>query len=361
MIGTHAGRSAEPPQGLSPSHGGFRWPLGAWCALALLCLWAAAALVYPPITKYDLSDPGLGGREGDVGLYVRMYQGVPLHGIARPWRYRILTPYMARLVPNLPGKLARYFDVDEDKRIKFRFGMVNMLGLACSGLLLIRWSERLGLAAHEAILAAFLFFTSFPVVNFGGTPMVDAWGYAFLLAGLIATLEGSIAGVLATTLIGLFAKETMVLLAPAILLLPHPPKRRFALLLAMLPGLVAYGVFRYGYFAGGYGQPDDPVSTFRSLAEHFRQGPYLAWIAWDAGTAFGLLWPLVFVGIARLRATPAAPLARLAWMVPLVLVVPFLIGSNIGRIWFYAFPAVIPLALVGLRRFTGEPAASATA
>jgi hypothetical protein len=326
-----------------------------WGALAFLCLWAAAALVYPPITKYDLADPGLGGREGDVGLYVRIYEGVPLTGIARPWRYRVLTPYMARLVPDVPQTLARYFDLSAEKRVKFRFGMVNMLGLACAGLLLIRWSELLGLASHEAMLAAFLFFTSFPVVNFGGTPMVDAWAYAFLLMGLIAALQGSVAGVLVATLVGLFAKETSLLLAPAILLLAHPPRRKAALLLAMLPGVVAYSIFRWGFFAGGYGQPDDPVSTLSALAGHFRSGPYLAWIAWDAGTAFGLLWPLVFVGARRLRATPDAPLARLAWLVPLVLVVPFLIGSNIGRIWFYAFPAVIPLALVGLRRFTGEP------
>jgi hypothetical protein len=346
---------ADPahPQTAGPGAPGTGAWLRRWGALVLLCLWAAAALVYPPITKYDLYDPGLGGREGDVGLYVRMYEGVPLHGIARPWRYRVLTPYMARLVPDVPQPLARYFDLSAEKRVKFRFGMVNMLGLACSGLLLIRLGEALGLASYEALLAAFLFFTSFPVVNFGGTPMVDAWAYAFLLLGMIAALRGSIAGVVAATLVGLFAKETTVLVAAVILLLPHPPRRKASLLLAMVPGLLAYGIFRWGYYAGGYGQPDDPISTFRTLAEHFRSGPYLAWIAWDGGTAFGLLWPLVFVGWWGLRRTPDAPLARLAWMVPLVLVMPFLIGSNIGRIWFYAFPAVIPLALVGLRRFTG--------
>src|SRR5690349_13441302 len=94
----------------------------AWAAIALLCLCASAALVYPPITKYDLYDPGLGGHEGDVGLYVRMEQGVPLSGIARPWRYRVLTPFMARLIPELPHALARYFDLSADKRIQFRFG-----------------------------------------------------------------------------------------------------------------------------------------------------------------------------------------------------------------------------------------------
>lgn len=340
-----------------PAAGGLR----KWAALAALCLWAAAALVYPPITKYDLYDPGLGGREGDVGLYVRIHDGVPLHEIARPWRYRVLTPWLARAVPDVPPALARYFDVSAEKRVKFRFGMVNMLGLALTGLLLVRFGELVGLSFAEALLGSMLFFTSFPVVNFGGTPMVDAWAYAFLLLGLIAAVRGSVAGVLVATLVGLFAKETMMLLVPAILLLPAPRGRRLALLGAMLPGLAAYGVFRWGVYAGGYGQPDDPVSSFRSLVEHFRSGPYLAWIVWDGGTAFGLLWPLVLAGVAELRRERDAVLARLAWLVPAVLVVPFLIGSNVGRIWFYAFPVVIPLAIVGLRRFTGAALAPRTA
>jgi hypothetical protein len=330
-----------------------RLPARAWLPVFLLCLGAAFALIYPPVTKYDLDDPGLGGREGDVGLYVRMEQGAPLAAIARPWRYRVLTPWMARAVPPLPHVLGRYFDLSADKLVKFRFGMVNMLGLALAGVLLVAWGERIGLASYEALLAAFVFFTSFPVVNFGGTPMVDAWAYAFLLLGLLMALRGSVMGVALATLAGLFAKETMVLLAPAILLLPMPGRRRVRLLLAMLPGLAAYGVFRWGFFAGGYGQPDDPVSTFRMLATRFREGPYWAWITWDGGSAFGPAWLLAFAGLAEARRTPGAPLARLAWLVPVVLVVPFLIGSNIGRIWFYAFPAVIPLALVGLRRFTG--------
>jgi hypothetical protein len=36
-------------------------------------------------------------------------------------------------------------------------------------------------------------------------------------------------------------------------------------------------------------------------------------------------------------------------VVPVIGLLPFIIGSNIGRVWFYALPVVIPLAVAGLR------------
>jgi hypothetical protein len=35
--------------------------------------------------------------------------------------------------------------------------------------------------------------------------------------------------------------------------------------------------------------------------------------------------------------------------VPLVLVVPFLLALNVPRVWFFAFPIVVPLGVLGLR------------
>ena len=68
---------------------------------------------------------------------------------------------------------------------------------------------------RTGLLAALLFYTSFPVVNFGGTPMVDAWAYAFLLLGLVAALRGSLAWLGIASLVGMLAKETSLLLVPA--------------------------------------------------------------------------------------------------------------------------------------------------
>jgi len=334
-----------------------------WAALALVFLWAAAGLVYPPVTKYDLYDPGLGGREGDVGQYVRIYQGVPLQQIVRPFRYRVLTPWMARLVPAAPQSLLRYFDMSEEKEVKYHFGIVNLVALAVAGFLLVMLCESLGFGTRDGLLAAFLYYTSFPVINTGGTPMVDAWAHAFLLLGLVAVLRGAHPWLFVASLFGMLAKETTLLLVPAVLILHEPARSKATKLLALLPGVLVYAVFRFVLYPGGYGAPSDTATALSNLVYRLNHGPYLWWILFDGGTAFGLLWPLAAYGAWSLRGASRDPLLRLAWLVPAVLLVPFLIGSNIGRIWFYAFPAVIPLAVAGLRRLLNgsggpEPARS---
>jgi hypothetical protein len=323
---------------------------GTWALLALLFLWISAALVYPPMTKVDLYESGFGGRLGDVGMYVSLYQGTPLHEVARPFRYRLFTPMLARLVPLAPPGLMRYFDLDADKLVKFRFGVVNLFGLTATGLLLVLLGEALGLRAREGLIAALLYYTSFPVVSYGGAPMAEAWGHAFLALALVAALRGWWIVLALAALVGMFAKETTALALPAVLVLALPWRRRLRLAAALLPGLVAYAWVRWVVLPGGYGFPSDAATSLSNLAERLGSGPYLLWILFDGGTAFGLLWVFALLGARDLGATPAAPLARWRWLVPAVLAVPFLIGSNIGRIWFVAFPFVIPMAVLGLRR-----------
>ncbi len=330
-----------------------------WLVIALVCLGTSAAIVYPAVTKYALLDPGLGGPTGDVGQYVRMYHGEPLASIARPFRYRVFTPFATRIVPVPPKALLRYFEIDGDKLVQLHFGMVNMAGLAIAGTLLVAFCEALGFAAIESLLAALLFYTAFPVMNYAGTAMVDVWGYAFLLLGLVAIRRDATLLLAFAGLVGMLAKETTVLLLPAALLLPGSRGRVFARLGALAPGIALYAVFRFVLLPGGYGFPSDPVNSIENLVYRLGHGPYLAWIAWDGGTAFLALWPLAFFGWLEARRAPDDPLARMAWLVPPILLLPFFIGSNIGRIWFYAFPAMIPLAVLGLRRLLWPARAAA--
>jgi hypothetical protein len=327
---------------------------GLWVALSLICLWASAALVYPAITKYVLYEPGFGGKAGDTGQYVRMYQGVPLGEIIRPFRYRVFTPYLARLVPSIPHGLLRYFDVTPDKLVQYHFGIVNMLGLAVSGLLLVHLCQLLGFPLLQGLLGALLFYTSFPVVNYAGAPMVDAWAYAFMLLGLVAVLRGSLAWLAIASILGMLAKETTLIVIPALLLLDRRPMAKVQQLAAMLPGIAFYLVFRLVLYPGGYGFSSNPILALQNLISRLQQGTFLWWILLEGFTAFGLLCPLAILGAWSLRDRPRDPLMRLAWLVPAVLLLPLVnalgIGSGIGRIWFYSFPAMIPLTLVGLQR-----------
>jgi hypothetical protein len=163
---------------------------------------------------------------------------------------------------------------------------------------------------------------------------------------------------LLASLAGMLAKETTSLLVPVVLLLPGPAREKLLKLAALAPGLLAYAVFRFVLAPGGFEFPSDPATSIENLVWRLRQGPYFAWILFDGASAFSALWPFALIGLWSLRARPRDPLVRLAWLVPAILLTPFLINSEIGRIWFYAFPVVIPLALIGLRRMLGPGAAA---
>lgn len=328
-------------------------------ALALVCLTVSAALVYPPITKYELYENGFGGRSGDTGQYILMSQGTPLEQIVKPFRYRVLTPYLTRLVPLPPAGLLRYFDLNPDRLIAYRFGMVNLLGLALCGLLLIQLCAAFSFEAPWGLLGALLFYTSFTVVNGAGAPMADAWAYAFIVLGLLAAVRGSLPWLFVACLVGMFAKETTLMLVPAVLLLADAPGVKLKKLAALVPGIALYLVFRHAVSAGGYSFPSNPVTAFARLLERMSAGPYLWWILFEGATAFGALVLFGVIGAWNLRHRSHLPLARLAWLVPATLVLPFVnavgIGSGIGRLWFYSFPVMIPLILVGLRQVLGVP------
>lgn len=328
-----------------------------WASLALVCLWASAAIVYPAMTKYPLYEPGLGGERGDTGEYVHMYQGKPLREVLIPFRYRVFTPFMARLVPSAPKGLLRYFEMSADKRVAFCFGMVNLLGLAVAGLLMVGLCEALGFNVGQGLLGALLFYTSFPVLNYAGAPMVEAWAWAFLLLGIVAVLRGTLGWLCVAGVVGMLAKETTLLLIAVVLLVSDTATGKLKKLAALAPGLVIYGVFRFVFFAGGPGFSSNPISAYADLMSRFKQGPYLWWIVFEGSTAFGLLCPLAALGAWTLRGAPRSPLMRLSWLVPGILLVPLVnalgMGSGIGRIWFYSFPAMIPLTLVGLERLVG--------
>ena len=63
--------------------------------------------------------------------------------------------------------------------------------------------------------------------------------------------------------------------------------------------------------------------------------------------SFGALWIPALVGW-RL-ATPGSPLHRWRPLIPIVLLTPLLLVTDLQRVWFLAFPFVLPLALLGIR------------
>ncbi|TMQ48777.1 MAG: glycosyltransferase family 39 protein [Candidatus Eisenbacteria bacterium] len=200
-----------------------RWPGARQPLLVLLlCLNVALPLIYLSVSRIAISDPATGGWLGDTGSYIHMYDGVPLDSIPKPFRYRILAPYLARLVPPLPASIASLYQITPDKLIKFRFGAVDFLGLTGAAYFTFLLCETLGFAAAECMIASLLFMTGFPVVNFAGLPLTDAVSYFFLVAAIVCVLRDWDLGLLVMVAVGMLAKETTAFVLVPILALELP-------------------------------------------------------------------------------------------------------------------------------------------
>src|SRR5438552_9837393 len=215
-----------------PRTSAMRWPGARQRLLVLLlCLNAALPLIYLSVSRIAISDPATGGWLGDTGSYIHMYDGVPLDSIPKPFRYRILAPYLARLVPPLPASIASLYQITPDKLIKFRFGAVDFLGLTGAAYFTFLLCETLGFAAAECMIASLLFMTGFPVVNFAGLPLTDAVSYFFLVAAIVCVLRDWDLGLLVMVAVGMLAKETTAFVLVPILALELPLAARLRKLL----------------------------------------------------------------------------------------------------------------------------------
>lgn len=314
----------------------------------LLCFTASISVVYFPITKYDLYDRATGGRGGDVAQYVRLYQGTSLDEIPKPYRYRILTPTLARFVPFLPDSITQFYDIDEDKIIKFKFGIVNLLALTLASFFIFLLCLTLKFSNQESILGSFLFLSSFFVVNYGGVPLVEALAYYFWVSSLVFILKNKKLYLFLSFSFGILNKETILLVLPTIFLLDDTMRSKLEKAILCLPGTLMYFIFRFLILPTDKGYNYGLEASLNQIISILIPSKKWIYIAIDGGLSFGILWFLSFAGWMMIRKESHHPLYRLSFIIPLILATPFIIGSNIGRIWFLAFPIIIPLSLVYL-------------
>jgi hypothetical protein len=323
----------------------------AW-ALALF-VFLAGVVCYAPITKYELYDSGPGVVASDIAFYVAMYQGKPLQDVERPYRYRVGTPWLAAQVPFLPDFLASRYTIDADKVIKFKFAVANMGLLVLTAMALWLWVPKLGFSPREALLTGLLFFGCFHVVVNAGTAMVEAGAYAGLAVGLLAAFGGPAWSFGLAFAVGLFFKETALLLLPAVALAFEGP-RRWRLLAWAIPGLGVYTWFRLVAYPGGAGPQYSLDLAQRSLG-YLVSPSFAAYVLVEFVLCFGPLWLLA--GKGWRQTAPGHPLRRLMPMALLAVAAPFALHTVYGRVFFLSFPVVLPLAVLGLRELWPETAA----
>lgn len=311
----------------------------------LICLTASYAIVYTAIQNFSEADPG---GNYDALLYLSIYRGQ--EAPVKYWSSRIVTPFLARILPDPPGWLfSPQRELSEPWIAKIKFGTVNFIFLTLTGILLFYFLLSFEFSPAESLLGVLLFYSMRPVVQYAGTPMAEAVGYFFLLLCFYAIRKNNLILLAIGFLPGVFIKEAAFLSFGAVLLF----ERRFwrsrfalrALFLLIACSLVFYATRLY-IFHIPLGERHFSLLTTNNL-KNVLMGVFSFNKAADLLSSFGLLWILFAYGLIRGR--PAELMRRWSYLVVVLLAVIFLLQLNLGRLLFFVFPVVIPLVLYGIR------------
>jgi len=314
----------------------------------LVVLPACFALSYLSATRDDPYSV-MGGTlsSGDVAEYAAIYRGADLESRIKPYRYRFVVPVLARYVPLPPQVLLDYFDLSEDKAMGYRFALINAIGLFVATLGLAFLMAKMHFLIAEQLLGSFLFLTSLVTVVYGTVALVDGASFGVLALGVAAAVWKKWPALGLILLVGMFVKETSVLIAVSAILVQETRRDRCIATLACVPGLAAYAVVRFLILPTSTGFNYSPSAALYTLTHQFTSVSNLVFIGYNLLFAFGAMLVLAPIGWVITRRVGNRPqLMNLSWMAGAAIVLPFLIQTSFDRVWFLAFPVVIPLTVV---------------
>jgi len=311
--------------------------------------WISASIGYWAITKYDIYDGATGGADGDAAQYIKMSRGESLDTIPKPFRYRVVIPYIAGKVPTTVPGGELYYDLTEDKKVALQFGIVNIFGITATAYLLFVSCSALGLGVFVSALASLIFLTSFNTVNFTPVPLVDAWAYATLMGGVYCIQRKWYVALTTLSLGAVFVKETYLLMLFFAVIIPDHMKQKLRSLSCVVPALAAYVYFRAFLLPTEAGYNYSLEIVLDNIVSQFSNAHRAAALVIEGGQSFGIWWVFFAFYVLCFRAEHRS-ITRNLIILPIVMVVPFLTYANIGRIWFMAFPAVIPAAAYAIGR-----------
>jgi hypothetical protein len=309
----------------------------------LVLLSVATSIGVLSVSRFRMTDA-----RDDIRAYIAIQQGEPLSEVAPPYRYRVLTPMLARAVPPPPASLFMNREHLDDRVIQFQFAVVNAVGLAAAAWFLLLLMDAMGFDPWQSLVGSLLLLGSYLSLASATLPRVDAWAYAFLAGSLWAIVRQRPLLLFALFSLGMFTKETTLLVPLAVLLLRQPGKARIVQLGCLVPALLAYFVFRI-LLLPVEGPLYSAASTWRFAADFFGGTHRLGFYVSRSALTFGFMWLLAAWGWARNRHRTDHPLIRWSWIVPVVLVIPFVLALHVHKVLAFSFPIVIPLAVWGLQ------------
>ena len=326
-----------------------RYELSKLAVLLVVAGNLALSIVVNSYSAFDpAKPPGRGMSASDPKVYLALYFGNPVEGSAR---YRVVVPYLARLVPDIPPQLM--FDpkrsFDRVSLPSLKFAIVNLGFLIATCVVLYYLIRGFDLPHTQGVLGAMLFLSLQVLMIFGGTPMTEPGYFFFLALAILAIQRQNVWLLMAATVIGVFAKEQVLLVIVLIIPTPFEWRRRIRLLAGVLPAVVLYATVRL--WLAPMSQDALVSGSFLQAVPRAIQVQFLSPFGITRlFLAFGLLWLPFIYAVVRCR-VPVL-LARWAWFVPVLLVMMVALGGGAAagayRHLAAAFPVVIPLALIGL-------------
>ena len=315
--------------------------LKLWLLAFVFSFSISVAIVHTSINT--LSEDSLGGLV-DARAYVASYYGEQVYG---HWRYRVVTGWLARQVPDAVEHLLQR-DPTPFRRAHIHFAFVNLGFLTATGLLLYAYLKRFIKEEWLGLLGVVIYLTSRTNIQGAGAPMVDPGAFFFLLLGCFSIVERRPAWLFVALLVGVFTKETTLLLWPLLWLSDLSWREKGSHTITLIPGTVAYLLVRYFLF------PDPGGGSFFSVEAATRFPLQLATLVSPNGlvdwvSSFSLFWIPAIYAFIRCPIPPL--LRRWCWLIPIVILMILFLSGNLGRVLFLSFVAVIPLALIGIREW----------
>lgn len=323
--------------------------LRKWLVLFIVLGNFAFSIVYNNFQTFDPNLPR-GQAFTDSDLYIDIHNGRAASDLRQP--YRILVPYLARLVPDPSSHMfGAGRQLDETSRTAFKFAVVNFAFMIGIGVVLYHLNRGFGLTVAQALAGAGLFFSLTHVVRSGGGPVAEIGYWFFLSLAALAVQRQNLWLLTLVTAIGVFAKEQMVWIGLLVLLSPFGLRQKVRLVVALAPAVILYLLWRiWGASTVGDSVAVGPIGT--RLWANLTRLPNLHELL-TITMAFGLLWiPALW---ALLRGSLPMLLSRWAWFILALLVFNRMMGLGNVRHATAGFIVVVPLAVLGLSRWLNLP------
>lgn len=303
--------------------------------ILIICITSSYSITYTAIQSF--SKQYTEGYSDTLG-YLAIYRGQLVNGNLR---FRILVPYLAKILPEPPHWLFSSNRIISDFWLaKVKFGFVNFVFLCATGVLFFYYLMAFGFSDLSSLLGVLFLYTARPAMQFTGIPLTDASAYFFMLLCLYALLRQKFFLLFLGFSIGIFAKETLFFIIPAILLSTFDYKTKAKALFLLVPSTITYLAFRF------YIAPDPQEAKFilpffliannlLFFLTHINRINHLL----DLFSAYGFLWIPALYTLFFLK--PYLLLRRWSWLILIILMV----GGDGGRILFLSFPILIPLGI----------------